>query len=70
MLYSGNKYPMTNARFSKVRNHCLSKLKIFYGLRHCCLTNLTIGMLKNSGLNIHRRANTTISRYVNMELCG
>lgn len=64
---SGTSYPISQERFSKTRDYCLSSLGQFYGLRHVCLTNIVVSLLGQSKLSIHKSSQMTLSRYVNLE---
>lgn len=67
---SKTSYPLSMKRFSILRSFCIEHLKTFYSLRHTALTYYTIAILQNSQLSLHKRNQTTLERYIDMELCA
>lgn len=60
-------FPLGLSRYTKARNYCLSALGQFYGLRHVCLTQTVSALLNKNEFGFHKRAHTTLSRYINLE---
>ena len=58
-------YPLDMLRFKEIHEICLRKFGQFYGLRHSCITNTIITLMKSSKMSFHRNYQTTFDYYIN-----